>query len=213
MKKRALLCILPLAACASVEPDGEAVVVQSSTATLAPIQDTWITVTSSGASADFGKSCQLRVSTLTPTTRNYLLVQFQPLTTSQCATLSSAVLQLRTAPPLPSPGFGPTAFRILDPWTAGPTGAATCQACEVSSGTGNPIALPHFTDPTAATGPTAPCTYFPWNVTAIVKHWCTNPGSDHGILLVGPQSSTASVLSFHSMEAPAGSRPELVITF
>jgi hypothetical protein len=213
MKKQLVLCILSLFACTAVEPDGEGVVVQASTVALPPIQDTWIMVTPSGATADFGKSCQLRTSTLSATTRNYLLVQFQALSAVQCATLSNATLQLRTAPPLPSPGFAPRAFRIVDPWVAGGTGAANCQTCEVSSGTRNPIALPAFTDPAGATGPTASCAYFPWNVTTIVQHWCANPGSDHGILLVGPQSSTASVLNFHSMEAPAGGRPQLVITF
>jgi hypothetical protein len=211
--KRSVLCILLLAACAPAEPEGEEVIAQASTVALSPIQDTWIMVTAAGASSDWGKSCQLRASTLSSTTRDYLLVQFPPVTAAQCATLSSAVLRLRIAPPLPSPGFAPTAFRILDPWTAGATGGAGCQTCEVSSGTRSPIALPHFTDPAGTVGPTGACNYFPWNVTSIVQHWCANPGSDHGILLVGPTSTTASVLNFHSMEAPAGSRPELVITF
>jgi hypothetical protein len=212
MMKRFLLCVLPLAACAPVDTESEGVAVQLSTATLAPIQDTWISVTSSGT-FDWGKSCQLRVSPTTSTTRNHLLVQFQPLTAAQCATLSSAVLRLRTAPPLPSPGFGATAFRIVNAWTAGTTGSAACAACEVTSGTPSTITLPSFTDPASTVGPTAACNYFPWNVTSIVQHWCANPGTDHGILLTGPTTGTASFLNFHSMEAPVGSRPELVITF
>lgn len=212
MKKRFLPCVLLLAACASVDPEGEGTVVQLSTATLSPIQDTWISVTSTGT-VDFGKSCQLRVSPVSASARNHLLVQFQPLTAAQCATLSSAVLRLRTAPPLPSPGFGATAFRIVDAWTAGTTGNATCQACEVTSGKSSTITLPHFTDPVSTVAPTAACNYFPWNVTSIVQHWCANPGTDHGILLTGPTTGPASFLNFHSMEAPAGSRPELMIMF
>ena len=194
----------------AVEPSDEGLVQASTTSSGKLVTDTWA-LQSGGAHYDHGRSCELKVShTAVPNPKRALL-RFALPASLPCASIISATLNLTTAQ-LPSSGYLTVlARKVTNPWTAGPTGAAGCRNCALSSGTPAPFAFPNST--VAHSAPVGePCASHSWPVTSMVVEWCSSPATNFGVLLEGVSPATAPEVNFHSLEAPSG-WPTLTIVY
>ncbi|WP_394840899.1 DNRLRE domain-containing protein [Pendulispora brunnea] len=176
---------------------------------LNPNADTWVQRTSSGF-VDYGKSCELRVNDIhTSSIPALALLKFPVPLSTVCSTLSSATLRL-----LADQGFGmPVSTHwVSGPWVPGGSGYSpnACSTCNVASTNAVPFAMPGFGPIVSTAVVDHGCAWYKWDVTAIAKRWCTS-GANNGILLTGERN--VEIASFHSMEAPAGTRPILEINY
>ncbi|WP_394830233.1 DNRLRE domain-containing protein [Pendulispora rubella] len=176
---------------------------------LNPSADTWVQRTSSGF-VDYGKSCELRVNDIhTSSVPDLVLLKFPVPLSTVCSTLSSATLRL-----LADQAYGmPVATHwVSGPWAPGGSGyyGNGCSTCNVASANPAPFAMPGFGPIVTTTVVDHGCAWYKWDVTAIAKRWCTS-GANNGLLLTGERN--AEIASFHSMEAPAGTRPVLEIAY
>lgn len=180
----------------------------------APSKDTWTTLLSTGARVDFGRSCELQINNMKSTAQpaRQALFQFTLPSTVTCSTITSGRLILKTGQAKPAAPMTVGTYMLTGAFTPGASGYSSCSSCKVSSGSTQAFVMPTFSTPGGTNVVTSACTSYAFDITAMVKTWCSTPTRNFGVLVGGLDGS--SVINFQSMESPlAADRPMLEIVY
>lgn len=179
-----------------------------------PSKDTWTTVLSTGARVDFGRSCELQINNMKSTAQpaRQALFQFSLPSTVTCSTITSGRLILKTGQAKPAAPMTVGTYMLTAAFTPGASGYSSCSSCKVSSGSTQAFVMPTFSTAGGTNVVKTSCTSYAFDITAMVKTWCSTPTRNFGVLVGGLDGS--SVINFQSMESPlAADRPMLEIVY